>query len=112
MTQSTVQDTMEITYAQYAQVMKVGHDVQLGSLLKQRTDEQLKRLLDYVVLADPRKTPFTMMETDGYPMPDSVQRLYGWRYLKALNAFKAAVDLELASRAMDVMTPMATPTAE
>ena len=75
-----------IPFSQYRQVMHIGSAPRLKELLRTKSPSQLEALQAWATEADPAGEPFTILEHDEYPMPDTVQRLYGQRYLNALNA--------------------------
>lgn len=93
---------MNIAFADYSQVMRFGTSAHTPELLATRTAEEMTRLLAWIDARDPKNQAFTVLEEDGYPMPDSVQRLYGWRYLRALNAFRRLVEQRQAVLALEV----------
>jgi hypothetical protein len=93
----------DIAYAVYARVMKVGTHPDLATALTKYTTEQLQQLQAWTEQCD-RQQPnerFYILETDGYRMPDSVQNLYGKRYLTALNAIKQAIVRVMGERALE-----------
>lgn len=95
----------DVPYAVYANVIKIGTAKDLQDVLQRRSMDDLKKLEAWVAEND-RRSPeefFYILETDGYRMPDEVQKLYGWRYLKALNAIKFALTTELGSRTLDAV---------
>lgn len=77
----------DIPYPVYARVVGIAAMPKLMASLGGYTPEQLGLLKAWLTEWDPRTatTQFYILETDGYRMPDEVQRLYGKRYLTALN---------------------------
>lgn len=93
----------DIEYAVYARVMNIGTHPDLMATLTQYSTAQLQTFQAWTVMCD-RQQPnerFYILETDGYRMPDSVQNLYGKRYLIALNAIKKAIVQVLGQRALE-----------
>lgn len=100
---------LDITYAQYKTVINLSCKG-LGRILAQASQERLQGLREKLEAWDPQTSThvFYILEVpmaDGsqYRMPDEVQKLYGKRYLMALNTIKEALTREVAERAFDEM---------
>jgi hypothetical protein len=96
-------DEKDIPYAVYAKVVGIAAMPKLLDALKRHTPTQLQLLTAWVNEWDPRTEAhvFFILETDGYRMPDEVQRLYGKRYLTGLNAIRNALKMVEGERLMD-----------
>lgn len=100
---------IDITYAQWKTVVSLGSKA-LGRILAQASLPRLRELEQKLREWDPQTTKhvFYVLDVpleDGteYRMPDEVQRLYGKRYLMALNLIKEALAHEFADRAFREM---------
>jgi hypothetical protein len=100
---------IDITYAQYKTVVSLSCKG-LGRILAQASQERLQRLREKLETWDPQTTRhvFYILDVpleDGteYRMPEEVQKLYGKRYLMALNTIKEALTREVAERAFEEM---------
>lgn len=93
----------DIPYAVYARVVGIGAMPNLSQALARYTADQLQLLQAWLMEWDPRTEAcvFFVLETDGYRMPDEVQRLYGKRYLMALNTILRALQVVQGERMMD-----------
>lgn len=100
---------IEITYAQWKTVTTLGSK-SLGHVLAKAALPKLRELEYKLREWDPQTTKYVFYILDvpledgtEYRMPDEVQRLYGKRYLMALNLIKEALQHELADRAFREM---------
>jgi hypothetical protein len=93
----------DVPYRVYARIVGIAAMPKLFESLKAYTPEQRQLLQAWLLEWDPRTEAnvFYILETDGYRMPDEVQRLYGKAYLKALNAILGALKQVEGERLMD-----------
>lgn len=93
-------DTITISLEVYSTVTRMGSSPTfLTTKVPTFAKENLLKGLAYCTEHDPDGQPFTILEADGTAMPEDVQRLYGKLYLKALNALRRAIELQLAELA-------------
>lgn len=91
--------TMQVSLEVYTAVTRMGNSERfLTTKVPTFSVEMLQRMVAYCTEHDPNSQAFDILEADGVPMPDDVQRYYGKRYLNALNALRTAATLWLASK--------------
>lgn len=100
-----MKDELDIPYAQYKQVTRLGGGRSLDKQFARLSEDGLAKLEALLQDWDPdtTRTQFFILETDGYRMPDSVQKLYGKRYLDCLNHIKRALSNVRSNREFDAM---------
>lgn len=90
-----------ITLDQYEQVLRMGHPEFLARKLPTLDEAKLLNGLAWAKERDRQNGEELEFEVN--PAEPLDQKLMGWRYFTALNAFRKAVELEIANKTADAV---------
>lgn len=89
-----------VPFDHYTRVLRLARPLTLELKLLQWSTKKLGRFETFLKKSD-RQFPgevLVFLDQENVPFPNTVQRLYGWRYFNALNYILEQLDIELQYR--------------